>query len=130
MNKPAPENDRFLTPIDKHLGNRVRLARLQRRMPQDVLADTLGLSRTTLVQYERNAYRLSGGRIYEIGVALNVDPGWFYKEYPVGPVPTETIDVLDASKWTRATMQVLETFHRLPKEKQDALALVCASMAP
>lgn len=127
-NMPEPPEERLLTPMDLHLGNRARLARLQRRMTQEAMAEKLGVRRMSLRKYEDGQIRLSGARLYDIGRILNVEPAWFYKEFVAGEVPTGSIDTLDASRWSAQTMAMLEAFHELSLVEQKALVTVAEAM--
>lgn len=64
--------------IDRHVGTRVRMLRLQHRITQSDLADKLGVSFQQVQKYETGANRISASKLYSIAQALEVKPGYFF----------------------------------------------------
>ncbi len=68
-------------PIDCHVGSRIRLRRAQLRMSQSALAARIGVSFQAVQKYESGAIRISASRLYDMSVALQVVPGFFFADY-------------------------------------------------
>jgi len=60
------------TEVDRHVGRRVRMQRLQVGLTQDRLARLIGVSCHQQHKYERGISRLSAGRLYAIARVLDV----------------------------------------------------------
>jgi transcriptional regulator with XRE-family HTH domain len=65
--------------IDQLVGERIRARRTEFGMTQEQLAEALGVSYQQIQKYETGANRISAGRLYEIGRALQVDFGYFFE---------------------------------------------------
>jgi len=64
--------------IDQHVGQRIRLARISRKMSQKQLSEKLGISFQQLQKHESGANRIGAGRIMQAAGALNVPISFFY----------------------------------------------------
>ena len=60
-------------PVDRLVGQRVRLLRLSCRMSQTVLASHLGLTFQQVQKYEKGTNRISASKLVEIARALSVN---------------------------------------------------------
>jgi transcriptional regulator with XRE-family HTH domain len=67
-------------PVDLHVGQRLRLRRMQLNMTQDQLARQLGLAFQQIQKYEAAENRLSAGRLFRIAQILDVPVGYFFDE--------------------------------------------------
>lgn len=65
-------------PVDLHVGGRLRLARRLRALPQQVLAQRLGVSFQQIQKYEKGTNRISASTLYGLAVLLNVPIAWFF----------------------------------------------------
>lgn len=70
MTKQQWSNPRAATKIDKDLGERIRLARLERSMSQQRLGEHLGVSFQQIQKYEKGVNRVSPGALTKIAEAL------------------------------------------------------------
>jgi transcriptional regulator with XRE-family HTH domain len=68
------------TPVDQHIGERIRLRRTELGLTQEQLADTLGISYQQIQKYETGANRISASRIYELARRLEVDLAYFFDD--------------------------------------------------
>lgn len=83
-----------MTPLDAHLGARIRAKRTARRVSQAALATAVHLSHQQLQKYETGANRVSAATLYRIAQALETPVEWFYAGLPDGPpAPTLQIEV-------------------------------------
>src|SRR5262249_51227423 len=67
-------------PIDVHVGSRVKLRRMMLGLSQEKVGEMLGLTFQQVQKYERGANRISAGRLYRIGRALDVPVSFFYDD--------------------------------------------------
>jgi transcriptional regulator with XRE-family HTH domain len=74
--------------IDRHLGQRVRMRRIERNISQVELATKLGISFQQLQKYESGHNRMSASRLYRMGQILDAPVGFFFEGLP--PKPLET----------------------------------------
>jgi transcriptional regulator with XRE-family HTH domain len=67
------------SPIDVHVGSRVRLRRTMLRMSQEKLAAELELSFQQVQKYERAANRIGASRLYQLCRVLQVPISFFFE---------------------------------------------------
>jgi len=72
------------SPIDKHVGSRVRMRRLMLAMSQEKLAAALGLTFQQVQKYEKGANRIGASRLQQISHILQVPVGFFFEGLPIG----------------------------------------------
>jgi transcriptional regulator with XRE-family HTH domain len=71
-------------PVDKHVGSRVRLRRIELAMTQEALADRLGLTSQQVQKYEKGTNRMAASRLHDISEVLRVPVAFFFEDLP-GP---------------------------------------------
>lgn len=79
-------------PVDKHVGQRLRVRRSLLGMSQEKLADAIGLTFQQIQKYERGTNRISAGRLFQFSKVLDVPISFFYEhansEYTQGNAPS------------------------------------------
>jgi transcriptional regulator with XRE-family HTH domain len=70
-------------PLDIHVGSRVRMQRLLRKLTQQDLADALGLSFQQIQKYEKGKSRIGAARLQLIARTLSVPVAFFFEGSPV-----------------------------------------------
>jgi transcriptional regulator with XRE-family HTH domain len=65
-----------ISPIDKHVGARVRMRRLMLNMTQDGLAKALGITFRQIQKYEKGSNRISASRLQHTCSILNISSYW------------------------------------------------------
>ena len=70
------------SPVDVHVGRRVRMRRTLLGMSQTTLGDVLGLSFQQVQKYERGANRIGASRLFELSRVLDVPVESFFEEMP------------------------------------------------
>jgi transcriptional regulator with XRE-family HTH domain len=65
--------------VDKHVGQRIRQGRALRGLSMEKLAQALGISYQQLQKYEVGSNRVSCGRLWMIGQALDLPIGFFFE---------------------------------------------------
>ncbi len=71
------------SPVDVHVGARMRIRRTLLGMNQTELSDVLGLSYQQVQKYESGANRMGASRLYDLARVLDVPVTFFFKEMPV-----------------------------------------------
>ena len=77
--------EKSLNPIDKHVGNRVRMGRKMLGMSQTTLADAMGLSFQQVQKYEKGSNRISASRLVQSAHILQVPVTFFFEGVPGVP---------------------------------------------
>jgi transcriptional regulator with XRE-family HTH domain len=80
----APGRDSRPSPIDVHVGSRVRLRRTLLGMSQERLGDALGLTFQQVQKYERGVNRVGASRLFDISRVLDVPISYFFDDMPEG----------------------------------------------
>jgi len=65
--------------VDQHIGARIRLARMEKKMSQEALGGRLGLTFQQVQKYEKGANRVGGSRLWAISLALGKSPAYFFE---------------------------------------------------
>jgi transcriptional regulator with XRE-family HTH domain len=102
-------------PIDKHVGNRVRMRRMM-LMSQEKLGDALGLTFQQVQKYEKGTNRIGASRLHHIADILQVPVEFFFEGAPGqtkakgdAPSPAYVFEFLatsDGLALTKAFMQI------------------------
>src|SRR6516225_7607823 len=72
------------SPVDKHVGSRVRMRRLMLAMSQEKLAAALGLTFQQVQKYEKGANRIGASRLQQMSHILQVPVAFFFEGLPIG----------------------------------------------
>ncbi len=70
------------SPIDVHVGSRIRLRRTLLGMSQERLGEALGLTFQQVQKYERGANRVGASRLFDLSRALDVPISFFFDDMP------------------------------------------------
>ncbi|MCD2173645.1 helix-turn-helix domain-containing protein [Rhizobium sp. C4] len=70
------------TPIDQHVGSRIRLRRMTVGMSQEKLGDCLGVTFQQVQKYEKGVNRVGASRLQRISEVLNAPISFFFEEAP------------------------------------------------
>ena len=73
-------DDETAHPIDKHVGERIRLRRKMLRLTQTDLAELLGISFQQVQKYERGSNRIGCSRLYELSLILQTPIDFFFQD--------------------------------------------------
>jgi transcriptional regulator with XRE-family HTH domain len=109
------------TPVDKHVGARVRMRRMMLDMSQTKLGDALGLTFQQVQKYEKGTNRIGASRLQHISQILQLPVSFFFDGAPTlpgapvgkgaAPSPSYVTDFLatsDGLALTKAFMQIKE----------------------
>jgi len=70
------------SPIDVHVGSRIRLRRTLLGMSQERLGDALGLTFQQVQKYERGVNRVGASRLFDLSRVLDVPISFFFDDMP------------------------------------------------
>jgi transcriptional regulator with XRE-family HTH domain len=70
-------NAKSVTTFDAHVGNKLRHARLERKISQTKLGEHLGISFQQVQKYEQGCNRISNSRLHEIAEFFEVSVDYF-----------------------------------------------------
>ena len=76
------EREHRPSPIDVHVGRRVRLRRTLLGMSQEKLGEALGLTFQQIQKYERGVNRIGASRLFDLSRVLDVPIGFFFDDMP------------------------------------------------
>jgi transcriptional regulator with XRE-family HTH domain len=79
-----PDRESRPSPIDVHVGSRIRLRRTLLGMSQERLGDALGLTFQQVQKYERGVNRVGASRLFDISRVLDVPISFFFEDMPEG----------------------------------------------
>ena len=78
---PASGTSRRPLGVDAYVGLRLKMCRLMKGFSQEQMAERLGITFQQIQKYEKGINRISAGRLYEIGRALDVNVSYFYEGF-------------------------------------------------
>src|SRR5499427_3366955 len=78
------------SPIDHHVGSRVRMRRKMLAMSQEQLAEALGISYQQVQKCERGANRIAASRLQQISHVLQVPLAFFFEGAPNALAPHDS----------------------------------------
>jgi transcriptional regulator with XRE-family HTH domain len=70
------------SPIDIHVGTRIRLRRTLLGMSQERLGEALGLTFQQVQKYERGVNRVGASRLFDLSRVLDVPISFFFDDMP------------------------------------------------
>jgi len=137
VTEPGERGSRRASPIDVHVGGRVRLRRMLLGMSQEKLGEHLGLTFQQIQKYEKGINRIGASRLFDLAQVLSVPVAFFYEEAPVSGAeahivpgfaerPTETYVVEFLG--TRDGLELNKAFVRItdPRVRRSIIEMVRA----
>jgi transcriptional regulator with XRE-family HTH domain len=76
------ERETRASPIDVHVGTRIRLRRTLLGMSQERLGEALGLTFQQVQKYERGVNRVGASRLFDLSRVLDVPIAFFFDDMP------------------------------------------------
>ena len=122
------------SPIDVHVGTRIRLRRTLLGMSQERLGEALGLTFQQVQKYERGVNRVGASRLFDLSRVLDVPISFFFDDMPEplsqpggsigggGPLSgrrtmgfSDQQDALaDDTLGRRETLELVRAYYRIP----------------
>jgi len=91
-------NVRNATPVDRHVGQRVRARRLELDLSQTGLAEACGITFQQIQKYENGANRVSASRLWQFAAVLGVPVDYFFDGLGRNELPAAVAKRLDAER--------------------------------
>ena len=102
-------------PIDRHIGNRVRLRRTTIGMSQERLGEALGLTFQQIQKYEKGTNRIGAGRLLAVARILGVGIEFFFEGLPeLEPSGDPEERIMNAFMLVPESDRLVRGFMRLP----------------
>ena len=141
----ASDREHRPSPIDVHVGSRIRLRRTLLGMSQERLGEALGLTFQQVQKYERGVNRVGASRLFDLSRVLDVPISFFFDDMPdslsanFGGVPSrrlggggESQDPFgDDTLSRRETLELVRAYYRItdPSVRKRVFDLI-KSMGP
>jgi len=132
------------SPIDVHVGSRIRLRRTLLGMSQERLGESLGLTFQQVQKYERGVNRVGASRLFDLSRVLDVPISFFFDDMPdslaanFGGVPSRRTSSVEAQDpfgddtlSRRETLELVRAYYRItdPSIRKRVFDLI-KSMGP
>src|SRR5689334_24896991 len=115
------------SPIDVHVGSRIRLRRTLLGMSQERLGEALGLTFQQVQKYERGVNRVGASRLFDLSRVLDVPISFFFDDMPesvtsaFGVLPARRAvgytepqeSVADDTLNRRETLELVRAYYRI-----------------
>ena len=69
----------LVTPIDRHIGDRLKQLRQQEGISAAALAEAIDSTQQQISRYENGQNKLGAAQLYRIDLSLDVPVSWFFK---------------------------------------------------
>jgi len=119
----AAEKEGRPSPIDVHVGSRIRLRRTLLGMSQERLGEALGLTFQQVQKYERGVNRVGASRLFDLSRVLDVPISFFFDDMPEGLANTYGAHV---SRRTTGFSEMQDGFTDDALNRRETLELVRA----
>ena len=133
------------SPIDVHVGSRIRLRRTLLGMSQERLGESLGLTFQQVQKYERGVNRVGASRLFDLSRVLDVPISFFFDDMPdslaanfggtagrrVNALPDAQDPFGDDTLSRRETLELVRAYYRItdPAVRKRVFDLI-KSMGP
>ena len=81
--KHDPQGLRLPSPVDAHVGGRLRMRRVLLGMSQEAVGDKLGLTFQQVQKYEKGVNRIGASRLFQLANILGVPVQYFFQDMPL-----------------------------------------------
>ena len=110
--------------VDRHLGARVRFARIEKRISQGALGEQLGISFQQVQKYELGKDRISASQLMNIARSLDKDISFFFEDITAEGEASggiELADIVDRRKRSRASatydVKIIRILHAIDDDR-------------
>ena len=111
------------SPVDVHVGARLRVRRTLMGMSQTALGDAIGLTFQQMQKYERGANRISASRLFDLSRLLDVPIQHFFDDMPAAVAASSPAQGGGKAKkppsyepnpmTTRETMELVRAYYKI-----------------
>ena len=109
--------------IDRHLGSRVRFARIEKKISQTVLGERLGISFQQVQKYELGKDRISASQLMNIARILDRDIAFFFEAIGTDGEgnPVEQDDIVELRRKSRMStaydIKIIRLLHAIEDDQ-------------
>ena len=109
--------------IDRHLGSRVRFARIEKKISQTVLGERLGISFQQVQKYELGKDRISASQLMNIARILDRDISFFFEAIGTDSEgnPVEQDDIVEMRRKSRMStaydIKIIRLLHAIEDDQ-------------
>ena len=109
--------------IDRHLGSRVRFARIEKKISQTVLGERLGISFQQVQKYELGKDRISASQLMNIARILDRDIAFFFEAIGTDADgnPAEQDDIVELRRKSRLStaydIKIIRLLHAIEDDQ-------------
>jgi transcriptional regulator with XRE-family HTH domain len=117
-------------PVDVHVGKRIWQRRRELGLSRRALGELIGVGLKQVNKYETAINRVSGGRLYEIALALGVPVAWFFEG--VDGEKSEIDAATDSTEDTANQQEIkalLASYHRVSRDVRSKFLRLVRSIA-
>lgn len=121
---------RHASPMEKHVGNRIRIRRRLLNLTQSELADRLSITFQQVQKYEGGANRIGAGRLHDLSIALDVPIQYFFDAGPDGGSPCNETGLADDILAQSETLRLVRAFYGIDNlDCRERLLDLCEILA-
>lgn len=120
IQKPAAQSHES-NPIDRHVGQRIRMRRLLLGYTQKQMAAGLGITFQQLQKYENGINRISASRLWDVSVLLNSPVDFFFAEMDSETQQNSPMMRASGKRAVPLAVEIIDPMHR-----QETIRLVNA----
>ncbi|WP_349438016.1 helix-turn-helix transcriptional regulator [Pararhizobium sp. A13] len=134
MSRQTREIDNLKHPVDRHVGQQIRIRRIQTNVSQSDLAAGIGVSFQQVQKYENGKNRVSASMLYEVASCLKMPVAKLFEGLPepegenAGPV-VSNIDERIAYISTAEGRRLIENVLQLPQRVRSRVIALVNSIA-
>ncbi len=123
------------SPVDVHVGARLRVRRTLLGMSQTTLGDAIGLTFQQVQKYERGSNRISASRLFDLSRVLDVPIEYFFDDMPTAVAASALAQGGGKAKKppsyepdpmaTRETLELVRAYYKIrdPEIRKHRLAM-------
>jgi transcriptional regulator with XRE-family HTH domain len=110
---------RLASPIDSHVGSRVRMRRMMLQVTQEKLGAALGITFQQVQKYEKGTNRISASKLQQLSTILQVPVSFFFEGIPLPgqenaqPTDDPSVAEIDAFLASREGLALTRAFARI-----------------
>lgn len=112
------------TNVDRHVGERIRMRRIELAFTQEKVGEALGVTFQQVQKYERGANRISAARLRAAANLLGVPLVYFYEGLPGASDPWTADPSVDETGGTSGVRRAAQTSSPLEARLLDAFRSV------
>ena len=118
--KTQVSTGRQLGDVDRHVGQRVKLARAIAGVTQEKLGEAIGITFQQVQKYEKGINRIGAGRLQQIAAALGTSVDFFFEDVPQpAPIQSSTSGQAETALFSSflsipEAVRLMRSFARIP----------------